>query len=141
MGTRDLKSGISVVNSLAPLLRTATANGTGVDTRGFDSAMAVIKTGAGTDGVFAFTVQDSDDDGSSDAYAAVAAAQRDGTLPTVDADSTPATGVNTITKIGLKGVKRYVRVVATQTASPGPSTGCNFSADIVLGHAHQKPVS
>lgn len=140
MGTRDLKNGLSVVSTLAPLLRKVTANGTGVDTRGFDSAMAVVDVGAGTDGKFDFKLQDSPDNS---AWTDVAAALLEGAFVSADAEPSPDVGLNTITRVGYKGIQRYIRVVATESSgtSPVPATGINFGAQIVLGHAHQKPVA
>ena len=43
---RDLANNISVAQSLAPAVRTADANGTGIDLQGFESATIVVDTGA-----------------------------------------------------------------------------------------------
>ena len=43
---RDLANNISVVQSLAPAVRTADANGTGVDLQGFEGATIVVDSGA-----------------------------------------------------------------------------------------------
>jgi len=138
MATRDIKNGLSVVNTLAPLIRTVTPTGAWVDTREFDSAMFVTHVGAGTDGLVTFTAQDADATDQSDA-AAIAAANLEGTFVNADADASPATGLNTITRVGYKGAKRYLRIVATISGAPG--TGVNFGVQVVLGHAHQKKVA
>ena len=39
---KDLANSISVVQSLAPAVRTADANGTGVDLQGFEGATVVV---------------------------------------------------------------------------------------------------
>ena len=43
---RDLANSVSVAQSLAPAVRTADANGTGIDLQGFESATIVVDTGA-----------------------------------------------------------------------------------------------
>jgi len=140
MGLRDIRNGTSVVTSLAPALRAATANGAAVDTKGFDSAVAVVDVGAGTDGQFTFTLEDSPN--ASD-WTAVVAAELDGAFTVVDAEVSPDTGVNTISRVGYKGGERYLRVVATESSgtSPAPATGITFGAQIILGHPHQSPVA
>ncbi len=140
MGLRDIRNGISVVSCLPPLLRAATASGTGVDMKGFDSAVAVVDVGAGTDGQFTFTMEDSPDDS---AWTAVVAAEQDGSFVVADAEVSPDTGVSTISRVGYKGGQRYIRVVATESSgsSPVPATGINFGVQIILGHPHQSPVA
>jgi len=121
---RDMKSNIDVMESLAPASRTAAVNGTGVDLRGYDSAMVVIQAGAagGTSPSFTFEVQESDDDST---YAAVANADLDGTEPVVTAAAAAA-------RIGYKGAKRYIRAAITVVSGTSPTLLC--SAAIVRGH-------
>lgn len=140
MGLRDIKNGLSVVTTLASLIRTASINGATVDTRGFDSAMAVVDVGVGTDGQFTFTLEDSPNDSD---WTVVAAANLEGAFVVADAEVSPDVGVSVITRVGYKGIERYLRVVATESSgtSPVPATGINFAAQIVLGHPHQGPVA
>lgn len=131
MSLRDLVNSLSAAESLAPASQTAAANGTGVDLRGFDSAAVVIERGAagGTTPSFTFEVQESDDNA---AFAAVAAADLDGTEPVVTAAGAPV-------KIGYKGVKRYIRVAITVVTGTSPTLLC--AASVVRGHPHQTPAA
>jgi len=131
---RDMKSNVGAEVSIAPLLRTTSVNGTGVDLRDYDSATVLISVGACTDGAFAFEVQESDDNSS---FSAVSDDNLIGTEPTIDSDDD-----NTVKRVGYVGSKRYIRVVATETGgSPSPATGCAFGATVLLGHPHIAPVS
>lgn len=122
---------VKSIVSLIPAVRTAAANGTGVDTKGFNSAKAVISAGdidlADADETYAFKIQDSPDNS---AWADVS-----GATATVTAD-------NDVKQIRIDGlgisVDRYVRIVLT-TGGTTPSIPC--SAMIELGNAFQKPVN
>jgi len=130
MTTRDLKTNVSAVLSLNPANRQSNTNGTGVDLKGYDSALVAIHFGAWTDGIFAVTIEESDDDST---YAAVAAANLDGTLP----DFAVSNYQNTINVIGYKGSKRYIRPVLTLGGgSPTAGTGVICSAIVLRGHPH-----
>ena len=126
---RSLSDNIKVVQSLVPAVRTASANGTGVDTMGYNTAVAVINAGdidtASTDETYAFKVQDSADNSS---FADVA-----GLTTTITAD-------NDVKKIAINGlgtsIRRYVRVVATLGGTTPSWPG---SAVIVLGNGFKGP--
>lgn len=125
MAIRDLVNNVDVVESLAPASRTATANGTGVDLRGFESATVVIEAGAagGTTPSFTFEVQESDDDST---YTAVADADLMGDdEPVVTAAAAPV-------KIGYRGTKRYLRAAITAVSGTSPTLLC--AASVVRGH-------
>ena len=117
---RDLKSNLSPAHSVAPALRTAAVNGTGVDLRGYDSAAALSHCGALTDGTFTPVLQESDDNIT---FTDVAAADMVGSFSAISA--------NEVQAVGYTGSKRYIRVSFTQDASPAPSTGANFGASIL----------
>ena len=81
---KDLANSISLVQSLAPAVRTSDTNGTGVDLQGFESATVIVDTGA--EGVtfsgsvkIDFKLEESSDDST---YTAVtsATAVTDGTV-------------------------------------------------------------
>lgn len=132
MAKRDLVNNVDVVESLAPASRTAAANGTGVDLRGFESATVVINLGAagGTSPSFTFAVEESDDNS---AFTAVADADLMGDAePVVTAAGAPV-------KIGYKGGKRYLRVAITAVSGTSPTLLC--SASVVRGHASLAPVA
>lgn len=132
MAKRDLVNNVDVVESLAPASRTATANGTGVDLRDFNSATVIIELGAagGTSPSFTFEVQESDDDST---YTAVADADLLGD------DEPVATEAAAPVKIGYSGTKRYLRVAITAVSGTSPTLLC--AASVVRGHAALSPVS
>lgn len=117
------------MQSLVPATRTASANGTGVDTMGYNTAVAIINAGdidlANADETYAFKVQDSADNSS---FADVS-----GLTTTVTAD-------NDVKKIAINGlgtsIRRYVRVVATLGGTTPSWPG---SAVIVLGNGFRGP--
>lgn len=131
MASKDLYNNIGVKESLAPASRTAAVNGTGVDLKGYESAVVVIERGAagGTSPSFTFEVQESDDDST---YAAVAAADLQGTEPVVTAAGAPV-------KIGYLGSKRYIRAAITAATGTSPTLLC--AASVVLGNARDNPVT
>lgn len=127
----DLKSHISVVQSLAPASRTATANGTGVDLTGFDAATVVLDLGAisGTTPSFTFEVQESSDNSS---FAAVAAADLDSGQPAA------VTAGGAVVEIGYRGIKRYLRAAVTVVGGTStPTLLC--SATVVRGNPRKLP--
>lgn len=116
--------------SLVPLVRTASANGTGVDTMGYTSAKAVISAGAtdftSTDETYTFKVQDSADNS---------------TFADVSGLTTTITAANQIKNIRIDGlgtsVRRYIRVVATLAGTTPSNAG---AAIFELGRAYKNPV-
>lgn len=124
----DLVNVIGASTSLAPAARTTTANGTGIDLSGFNSAVVLLVVGAITDGTHTPKVQESDDNST---YTDVAAADLIGSLSALTA--------STNQKVGYKGNKRYIRAVTTITGSP--STGGIYSAVVLRGDAIKQPVS
>lgn len=123
---KDLNKDLATATSFAPAVRTATANGTGVDLQGFGSAMIVWNVGTITDGTHTPTIEESDNNSS---FTAVAAADLSGTLA--------ALASNTNQEIGYLGRKRYIRAVITVTGSP--STGGAYAALVVRGNAKSLP--
>ena len=129
-----LYNNVDVKRSLSPAARTdGTANGVGVDrhdnSQGYRTAMAVISTGAITDGTHTFELQDSDDNSS---FAAVADAYLQGTEPAIGSSDD-----NVVKFIGYTGSRRYLRVVCVTT---GSTSGGIFGATILLGGG-RKPVT
>ena len=101
-----------------------TANGTGVDLAGYDSATITFEVGVRTDGTHAAKIQDSDDNSS---FADVAAAFQVGSFA---ADVTS----NTDQTVVYLGGKRYIRPVLTTS---GATTGAIVGASVIRGHAFQ----
>lgn len=118
---KDGKARISVAQTLAPAAHTASANGTGVDLAGFESAAVVIDVGARTDGTHTFEVQESDDNST---FTAVADADLDGTEPVVDG----AADDDQVYVVGYKGRSRYLRVAVTVASA---TTGALYGASVV----------
>ena len=126
----SLYDNVKSLISLVPAVRTASANGTGIDTLGFTTAKAVIAIGdidlTTTDETYVFKIQDSADNST---FADVS-----GLTSTVTAD-------NQIKNIAINGlgtsIRRYVRVVATLG---GTTPSCPCSAVIELGRAYTNPV-
>lgn len=123
-----------VKRSLAPAARTASADGTTVDRAEddamFQDALVVIDAGVVADGTHTFEVQESDDDAS---WSAVAAVDLQGAEPAVTSAND-----DTIYEIGYLGAKRYVRVAVAVTG--GPVTGGVYSAAVVLSNPRRAPV-
>lgn len=127
---RDLKSNIKPVQSLVPISRTAAANGTGVDTLGFNSACVVFNCGAigGTvSPTFTFEVQESSDNAT---FTAVADADLRGTEPVV-------TTANVVATVGYIGNKRYIRAAVKTVSGTSPTLDC--AASVILGHPAVAP--
>lgn len=123
----DIKNNISVASTIVPAAYTATTTGTGVDLAGYDAAAVVIVTGAVTSGDFSVEVQESD--ALASGYTAVANADLDGTEPATIAASA-------VTEIGYLGRKRYIRVVATDTAA----ADAVFGVHVVRANPRKRPV-
>jgi len=135
---RDLANNISVAQSLAPAVRTADANGTGIDLQGFESATIVVDTGVEGDTLSSsvkidFKLEDSDDNST---FAAVTSATSvtDGTVDSSGIFLTLDDNAETpqVTSIGYVGGKRYVRVVADFTGTH--SNGSPIAASVIKGH-------
>lgn len=131
---RDLASNLGPAQSIRPQAVTATLNGTGVDLRGFDSALLQLDLGtfAGTGPSATVKWQESDDDAT---YADIATADLiGGAVPAI----TP-TNDESIIKRGYAGTKRYVRAIVSAISGTGPSLP--MSAAVIRGHASQQPVA
>lgn len=121
---------ILVVASLVPATRTADANGTGVDTKGFNDAMMVVTVGdldlASTDETYVINLEESDDNS---------------TFAAVSGFSITMTADNTTKELRIPNLnttrKRYLRAVldvgGTTPSIPG-------TALFVLGEPFSAPV-
>ena len=123
------KENFDVAVSLTHAARTATTNGSAVDLQGYQAATLVVNAQAWTDGTHAFKLQDSPDNST---WTDVAAAQLDGTGPSINA----AGGQLTTYKVGYLGNQRYIRAV--QTCS-GTTTGAIIGAIVVRTQARKVP--
>ncbi len=129
---RSIYDAIKFLVSLVPATRTASGNGTAVDTMGYSTAALVVQAGdidtADGNETYAFSVEESDD--GSTGWAAVSGA------------STTITADNQTKLVRVEGLgtsrKRYLRAVATLagTTPSAPST-----AIFALGRAYREPVN
>lgn len=127
---RSVYDAIKSAVSLVPAVRTADANGTGIDTKGYNSAKAVIAAGdidlTTTDETYAFKIQDSADNS---------------TFADVSGLTTTVTADDQVKNIRIEGlgtsIKRYIRVVL-DVGGTSPSIPC--SAVVELGRAYSQPV-
>lgn len=119
----NLNDSVSAALTQNPTVKNATVNGTGVDLKGYETALAVVQFGTWTDGTHTPSLEESDDNS---AFTAVAAADLEGSFTAVSAGG----GSNTIQQVGYKGRKRYVRVKMTIA---GATTGAGSSASILRG--------
>jgi len=140
---RDLSNNISPAVSLAAAVRTAAANGTGVDLQGYESATVLVDVGAEGDTLsssvhFEVSLEESDDNST---FTDVAQAGIvDGTIAAggifLKMDGTAGGNPDTaggIFRVGYVGGKRYIRVVLAKTGTH--SNGTPIGAMVVRGHA------
>lgn len=127
---RDLYSNVGAVSALVPSVKSASVDGTAVDTKGFNSAAFVVNTGAIVSaGDFGVKLQESDTTTDGD-FTDVAADQVDTNAPaTLEANSTY--------KLGYRGFKRYARLVLTKAGGTSIAAG----AGAVLGNPADAPVA
>ena len=132
MATRDLKNNVNTVQSIAPGTYTTTQTGASADLAGYESATIEFNIGLWTEGTFTPTVEESADDAT---FTTVAAADLIGTPPTVNDSSSDD---NTITLVGYRGAKRYLRVVIT-VGGGSPDDTCAYAVTIWRGHPRHAP--
>ncbi len=130
MALKDLENRISVVQSIAPAVRNATAMGTGVDLQGHNSAMVIFNFGTWTDGSHTPSLQHSQDNST---YVTCDTNSLNGAFVAVSSGA----GSNTIQKIGYTGGYRYIRAVMTVA---GATTGAAANAVVLRGHPAVNPV-
>jgi len=140
---QDLANNIKLVQSLAPAVRTADADGDGVDRQFYEGVTIVVDTGAegitlSSTNKIEFELEHSDDDST---YTDMSSSDVNGTLGssglflTLDADAeTPQ-----ISEIEYVGSKRYVRVVANFGGTH--STGTPIGASVILHKPRHAPAS
>ena len=138
---QDLSNNIKLMQSIAPAVLDADANGTGVDTQGYDNVAIVVDTGVegitlSSTNKIEFELEHSDDDST---YVDAESSDINGTLGsnglflTLDANAESPQ----ISEIEYLGAKRYVRVVANFSGTHG--TGTPVSASVILGKPRHAP--
>lgn len=128
---RSVYDAIKAVFSFRPQAATATANGSNVDTKGYNSAAVVLEVGAvsGTSPTLDVKIQESAD--GSAGWADVSGAV-----------FTQVTAANSSQILRIEGLgtsrKRYLRAVATIA---GTSPSFTMGVEFLLGHAYNEPVN
>jgi len=123
---RDMKNNVDAVKTINPAAYNSNPPLAGVDIRGFDSALAVIQSGALTDGTHTPKLQESDDNST---FSDVAVADLEGAFTVIVANATQ--------RVGYKGGKRYIRVFVVSNGT----TGAIYGAVILRGVPHAAPVA
>ena len=135
MAAFDMKSDISVTRAAALAVTTAAVNGQYVDMKGFEALTVAVNMGAITNAGagITFKLQHSDAVGNT-TFTDCAAADVIGSVPAID-----NTNQANLTRgtIGYRGNKRYVRLVATGSASADASVVPVY----IQGRAHSRPVA
>lgn len=129
---RDISKNLLAALSIDPQAITSdtTTNGASMDVRGYDAAMVIFQSiDAVTDGSYALTIQESDDDIT---FTDVDSSEQIGTLT---AFTSSAEGMQ---QAGYVGNKRYIRAVITSTST---TCGGTFAASIIAGYPHNAPTS
>lgn len=127
----SLYDNVSVVSSILPIVGNddTEGTGTGVDLKGYESAVAIAHIGVSGDTLSGTvlltpTLEESNDNIT---FTAVAAADMEGAFTVVDAADEDAV----VQSVGYKGSKRYLRVLVDFTGTH--TTGTPISAVIVRG--------
>lgn len=129
---RDAYNNVRTKTSLGPAARTATGNGTAVDRNDnslmYQDAMISVIAGTVTDGTHTIDIKESDDNST---FTSVATTDLQGTKPALTSASS-----NTVTDIGYKGTKRYLRVDVTVASA---TTGGVYAATVLLANPRVTP--
>ena len=149
MATRDLISGIKMVQAVGPATYSADVNGAWIDTLGYDSVAIAISVGAG--GItfdptnrLDIRIESSDDGSTSNGGVAQGDIQSYQSSVTVGSNGivksfTAAHPNPDVTKVGYIGNSRYIRVVPDFSGTHG--TGTPVSGMVILGRAHLAPTA
>ena len=124
----DLKNNIELVESLNAIVKDADTNATGIDTKGFNSSMAIVNVGApgitfSTTHKVDIILEDSSDNSTFAAvtdnnYVTGGTVGSTGIWQTIDADG----DCNAVYGIGYVGPERYYRVVLDFSGTHGTGT-------------------
>jgi hypothetical protein len=126
---KDLHSNIGVALAVIPATLTATSTSAAIDLQGFNSACAVVSTGA-VAGSGDYTASLTECDTLGGTYTAVAASDLLGEfIATLAADS--------VYKVGYVGNKRFIKAVVTKNSGTSIIAGVT----IIKGNASSAPVA
>ena len=127
---RDLYSNIDAAVALAPAVLTASANGPAIDLKGANRAAIVVSTGAIVGaGDFSLKLQESATTVSGD-FADVPPGH-------VESDAPATLAAASAYRLGYRGWKRYIRLVATRAGG----TSIALGAVAVRSDLAQRPVA
>ena len=122
---------VKAVASLVPAVRTADANGTGVDTQGYRDGMLLVQAGdidlASTDETYVIELEESDDNSTFTDVSDISV--------TITADN--EVGVARISELNVTR-KRYLRAVLNVG---GTTPSIPVAATFLLGEAYSGPVN
>ena len=135
MAERDINSNCTVKMAITTVSASAIADGSDIDTLGYEGVLFIVHSGAIGAGNIDFTLQESDDDGAGapDAYTTVAAGDMLGSAPTI-----AATEDDSVFKFGYIGKKRWVRLQNVETDA---WTTAIHGAVCLLTHPKEKPTA
>ena len=146
---QDLSNNIGLGNSIINAVKTADANGTGIDLQGFEEATAVVSVGAEGDtlsGSVYFEVSLEHSDDNSTYTACVQTEIVNGTIAAggifLKLDGTTGGDPDTTGgqwQVGYVGGKRYVRLVLSKTGTH--TNGTPISGMIVKSRPRNAPVT
>jgi hypothetical protein len=134
MSEYDLHTEVNgaVALDLTAISTDTTTAGNIIDTKGYEAIEFFVWTGTLTDGTYTVLLEEGDDSGLSDA-AAVDSSETLGTLPVI-----PATGDDSVYRVGSIGKKRYQRL---SIVSASTTSGGTLGSIAVLGYPQVGPVA
>jgi hypothetical protein len=135
MPEQDLNSNCKAAMAITPVAAVAIADGSDINTLGFESVEFIVFSGTLGTGTIDFTLQEADDDGAGapDTYSDVAAGDILGTPPTI-----LATEDDKVWRFGYIGKKQWVRLQNVETSA---WTSMIHGAVCVLSNPVLKPVA
>lgn len=128
-----LNTEFAIANTITAAAHTTDSTGVAVDLSDYNAAVACIYTGSVTDGTWTPELQETDTSSVATSWAAVTSTDLDGSF----AAFTASRAAGTVTEVGYKGTKRYLRLVLTSTGTI--TTGGVISGFIVKGDPRNKP--
>ncbi len=133
MAEYDLNSSVKAAMAITPVAATAIADGSVIDTLGFESVEFICFSGTLGTGTIDFQLEESDAITFGGEENNVAAGDLIGTTPTI-----LATEDDSVFRFGYKGKKRFLRLQNIETAS---WTSMIHGAVCILGNPVTKPVA
>lgn len=132
MAIPGLNTRIAIANSITADTLTTDSTGITVDLADYQSATFVVVTGTTTDGTWTPAAQESDTDVST-AFTAVTSTDLDGSF----AAFTASRAAGTVTEVGYKGTKRYIRIAVTSSGTI--TTGAVITGFVIKGDPRKLP--